>query len=74
MPKRNRLSVPLSQPLYDQIKIEAEALGVTMSSWVAFKIGEQLRIQIEFKNQLQERIGDQFGDLIKKNSDSGDGR
>ena len=74
MTKKIRVSVPLPEPLYNQIKTESEALGITMSSWIAFKVGEQLRIQIELKNQIQEKIGDSFENIIKKEITTGDGR
>lgn len=66
---RTRVSVPLSETLYNEIKYKSEQLGITMSSFIAFVVATHLNNELLVTNALSKEVGGSISDLIKKLSE-----
>lgn len=55
-----RLSVPLSTHIYDQVVLQAQAFGVSPSSYVAFIVGSHLTTSNKLITGLNETITKQI--------------
>ena len=58
-----RLSVPFSPMLYREIEKESEALGVSMSSMVAFIVGQYLASKNTMMNSAKQILESQISQL-----------
>lgn len=62
--KKLRLSVPFSTELYKAIEIESKGLGVSMSSMVAFIVGNYIASKNTLLNNLNDALSEQLQKAI----------
>lgn len=51
---KTRLSVPLSETLYNNIKEKSESMGISMSSYVTFIVSNALKTETQVMNELSK--------------------
>lgn len=68
--KKIRLSVPFSSAVYDRIREEAEMRGVSMSTYVAFVIGDHFARLDRTEKSLSDSLVNMTFDSMQNQNDS----
>lgn len=60
---KTRLSVPLSETLYNAIKVKSDSMGISMSSYVSFVVSQTVQTETQVINELTKLVGS----ILEKN-------
>lgn len=63
---KQRVSVPLSQTFYNEIQKKSEQMGITMSSYISFVVGNHLQAEIKMIEALSNQLGKTRDDMSKE--------
>lgn len=63
---KKRVSVPFSDEIFAQIEKEAALTGVSMSTYIAFIVGQQYAVKQQMMNGVQMTMNDLLIDSNKK--------
>lgn len=64
--KKMRLSIPLSEHIYNLIEIEANKIGISMSAYAAYLIGESINQKTQAYKMLMSEVTGQVGKKISE--------